>query len=252
MDCQLIEYCIWNTEEQQQKVGEIVAKCIKENGLEYNTSVDDIREQIDKFNEDVTKNFYNVKTIEKPVTYKMTDASLAYKIVSPVQIQSYQSITPHYLSPDFLHPDYNQGISAYYDQNGNRLGNSNCYFQSDSFKIENDTVSFIDGYRGTSYSFKIETQEEEKAEKKEFVFENPDILQLRRGKADEDYNLIRNGIESEIKKIDDFITEQSEPYKANLFARQDCCNVIMDSVKASKKELEDALVELDKVKERYQ
>lgn len=252
MDCQLIEYCIWNTEEQQQKVGEIVAKCIRENGLEYNTSVDDIREQIDKFNEDVTKNFYAVKTIEKPVTYKMTDDSLAYKIVSPVQIQSYQSITPHYLSPDFLHPDYNQGISAYYDQNGNRLGNSNCYFQSDSFKIENDTVSFIDGYRGTSYSFKIETQEEEKPEKKEFVFENSDILQLRREKADEDYNLIRNGIESEIKKIDDFITKQSEPYKVNLFARQDCCNVIMDSVKASQKELEDALVELGKVRERYQ
>lgn len=252
MDCQLIEYCIWNTEEQQQKVGEIVAKCIRENGLEYNTSVDDIREQIDKFNEDVTKNFYAVKTIEKPVTYKMTDDSLAYKIVSPVQIQSYQSITPHYLSPDFLHPDYNQGISAYYDQNGNRLGNSNCYFQSDSFKIENDTVSFIDGYRGTSYSFKIETQEEEKPEKKEFVFENSDILQLRREKADEDYNLIRNGIESEIKKIDDFITKQSEPYKANLFARQDCCNVIMDSVKASQKELEDALVELGKARERYQ
>lgn len=77
-------------------------------------------------------------------------------------------------------------------------------------------------------------------------------MQLRRGKADEDYNLIRNGIESEIKKIDDFITKQSEPYKANLFARQDCCNVIMDSVKASQKELEDALVELDKVRERYQ
>lgn len=251
MDCQLIEYCIWNTEEQQQKVGEIVAKCIKENGLEYNTSIEDIIEQIDEFNKYVTENFYDTKIIYTPVICNIEDDSKAYKIMSPVQIQSYQSITPHYLSPNYEHGDY-QRTGAYYDQNGNRLGNRNCYFQSDSFKIENDTVSFIDGFRGTSYSFKIETQEEEKLEKKEFVFENSDILQLRRGKADEDYNLIRNGIESEIKKIDDFITKQSEPYKANLFARQDCCNVIMDSVKASKKELEDTLVELDKVRERYQ
>lgn len=252
MDCQLIEYCIWNTEEQQQKVGEIVAKCIKENGLEYNTSVDDIREQIDKFNEDVTKNFYNVKTIEKPVTHKMTDDSLAYKIVSPEPIQLYQTITPYYLAPDYEHGAY-QRTGAYYDQNHNMIGNYNFYFKDNSFKIENDTVSFIDEHRGTSYSFKIETQEEEKLEKNEFVFKNSDFLQLRQGNADKDnYNPIRNEIENEIKKIDDFITKQSEPYKANLFARQDCCNVIMDSVKASKKELEDALVELDKVRERYQ
>lgn len=252
MDLQLIEYCIWNTEEQQQKVGEIVAKCIRENGLEYNTSVDDIREQIDKFNEDVTKNFYDVKTIEKPVTYKMTDDSLAYKIVSPKPIQLYQTITPYYLAPNYEHGVY-QRTGAYYDQNTKKIGDYNYfYFKDNSFTIENDTVSFIDGYKSTPYSFKIETQEEEKLEKNKFVFENSDILQLRRGKADEDYNLIRNGIESEIKKIDDFITKQSEPYKANLFARQDCCNVIMDSVKASQKELEDALVELDKVRERYQ
>lgn len=251
MDCQLIEYCIWNTEEQQQKVGEIVAKCIKENGLEYNTAIDDIKDQIKIFDAYVTKNFYDVKTIEKPVTYKMTDDSLAYKIVSPKLIQLYQTITPYYLAPNYKHDGY-QRTGAYYDKNNKKIGDYDYYFKDNSFKIENDTVSFIDGYRGTSYSFKIETQEEEKPEKKEFVFENSDILQLRREKADEDYNLIRNGIESEIKKIDDFITKQSEPYKANLFARQDCCNVIMDSVKASQKELEDALVELGKVRERYQ
>lgn len=252
MDCQLIEYCIWNTEEQQQKVGEIVAKCIKENGLEYNTSIEDIIEQIDKFNKYVTENFYDVKIIYTPVIYDMEDGSTAYKIVSPRQIQLYRSITPYYLDPDYEHGVY-QRTGAYYDQNTKKIGDYNYfYFEDNSFTIENDTVSFIDGYESTPYSFKIETQEEEKLEKNKFVFENSDILQLRRGKADEDYNLIHNGIESEIKKIDDFITKQSEPYKANLFARQNCCNVIMNSVKASKKELEDALVELDKVRERYQ
>ena len=34
MDCQLIEYCIWGTEQQQEKAREIVEKCIKQNGLD--------------------------------------------------------------------------------------------------------------------------------------------------------------------------------------------------------------------------
>ena len=253
MDCQLIEYCIWNTEEQQQKVGEIVAKCIKENGLEYNTSVDDINAQIKSFDDYITKNLYNIEIIYTPETHHMADGSEAYKIESPQSIQSnYQTITPYYLAPDYEHGAY-QRTGAYYDQNRNMIGNYKFYFKDNSFTIENDTVSFVDGGSNKKYNFKIDTRKENKLVKKEDVFKNSNLLQPIQEKTDKDqYNLIRNGIESEIKKIDDFITKQSEPYKANLFARQDCCNVIMDSVKASKKELEDALVELDKVRERYQ
>lgn len=253
MDCQLIEYCIWNTEEQQQKVGEIVAKCIKENGLEYNTAIDDINAQIKSFDDYITKNLYNIEIIYTPETHHMADGSEAYKIESPQSIQSnYQTITPYYLAPDYKHGAY-QRTGAYYDQNRNMIGKYNFYFKDNSFKIKNDTVSFVDGGSNKKYNFKIDTRKENKLVKKEDVFKNSNLLQPIQEKTDKDqYNPIRSEIESEIKKIDDFITKQSEPYKANLFARQNCCNVIMNSVKASKKELEDALVELDKVRERYQ
>jgi len=49
MDCQLIEYCIWNTEKQQKKVREIVETCIQQHGLDCDTAIDEINEQIEEF-----------------------------------------------------------------------------------------------------------------------------------------------------------------------------------------------------------
>ena len=49
MDCSLIENCIWGTEKQQKKAKEIVEKCIKQNGLDCDTAIEDIQEQIEEF-----------------------------------------------------------------------------------------------------------------------------------------------------------------------------------------------------------
>ena len=48
------------------------------------------------------------------------------------------------------------------------------------------------------------------------------------------------------------MSEQSAPYKANLFADQHYCDVIMNAVTEAKKDLQNAQVELDKKRSRYQ
>ena len=242
MDCQLIEYCIWNTDKQRQKVREIVEKCIGENGLEYNTAIEEIEEQINEFDEYVTEKFYT----PVPTQYEMRDEIQAYKIVSPKQISSSSNITPYYLGPD-------APKGWYYDQNKNQIEmyDSDCYFDFTSFKIKKNSASFKDGYTKTEYELEIEC--DGKPKKDEFVFGTEELLERRQEIADSDkYNCIHTVITDEIKKIDDFIEAHSTPYTENLFAHQDCYAVIMDSVIESKKALEDALVKLDKVRERYQ
>ena len=58
-------------------------------------------------------------------------------------------------------------------------------------------------------------------------------------------------IDDEIKRLDEFINEKTEPYKANLFADITCCDVIISSITEAKKLLEDAQIKLDKQKARY-
>ena len=87
MDCSLIENCIWGTEKQQKKAREIVEKCIKQNGLDCDTAIEDIQEQIEEFDEYINTNFYVNKA--KPKEYKMKDGNIAYKIEKIKDIYSY-------------------------------------------------------------------------------------------------------------------------------------------------------------------
>ena len=58
MDCQLIEYCIWSTEKQQKKVRQIVETCIQQNGLDCDTAIDDINDEIEAFTAKVEKDWF--------------------------------------------------------------------------------------------------------------------------------------------------------------------------------------------------
>ena len=250
MDCQLIEYCIWNTEKQQKKAREIVEKCIQQNGLDCNTAIDDIKDGIKEFEKIVTERFYTHQE-NKPAEYEMKDGYRAYKIVKPSSIQSYSSIVPHYLCPEYNHSGYSRN-GAYYDQNCNFLGDYDFYFRASSFKIDGNTAHWIDGCRGNSYSAEIECTSDEII-KNPTVFKTPDLLELRRTKTDsENYLPIKNTIDSEIKKLDAFIQSKSEIYKANVFADTVYFDIIMAAVIEAKKELQDAQVNLDKQRARYQ
>ena len=249
MDCQLIEYCIWSTEKQQKQARDIVEKCIEQNGVGCDSAIDEINEQIAEFDEYITSQFY-IKSREAKI-YNMNDGSKAYKIISPTKISSYNSITPYYLCKEYEHDGYDRK-GAYYDANGDFIGDYDFYFENETFEITDNIAKWTDGHTGQSYSFEIEMKMDELV-KDSKVFKTPDLLELRQNKADsEHYSVIKGNIDSEIKKLDEFANEKSAPYKANLFAEQSYCDVIMTAVRSAKQALQDAQVDLDKKRNRYQ
>lgn len=245
MDCSLIEHCIWNTEEQQKKSHEIVSKCIEENGLDCDTAIEDIEDQIDEFKEYITTNFYN--KIKKPVLYKMSDGKLAYKCIHLAEITSYQKIVPYYICENSYEYDNQQG--GYYDDKGN-LYDENNYFDAETFEINENTISLTDGYRETNYSFEIEVVD--KLEKNSTVFNTSDLLELRQSKADEKYASIKNAIDTEIEKLNIFSKEKTDLFNANLFTDNIYCRDIMGKIEKAKRDLQDIQVQLDKEQKRYQ
>ena len=78
MDCQLIEYCIWNTENQIEEAEQIVKDCVEQNGLEVDIAVNDIRDEIEEFKNEIKKEFYveddySDKLVKNPVFEEYPD-----------------------------------------------------------------------------------------------------------------------------------------------------------------------------------
>ena len=261
MDCQLIEYCIWSTEKQQKVVREIVEKCIQQNGLDCDTAIDEIKEQIEEFDSVITKRFF-IEAPDKPLEYKMADGKIAYKFKRNHDVSfADRNVVATYINGDYTWNGYNDRQGMLYDSNKNPLGSSEN-FSFSSFKIEQDTVSWTDfwrnwkGYRysDSSYSMKIETTTGG-FQKDPYLFapDKENNLHAIQNEVDQsNYQPITDLIFSEIKKLDNFAKEQTAPYRANLFADQHYCDVIMNTVTEAKRDLQNAQVDLDKKRSRYQ
>lgn len=259
MDCQLIEYCIWNTKKQQKVAREIVEKCIQQNGLDCDTTIDEIKEQIEEFDSVITKRFF-IEAEEKPMKYVMNDGLQAYKIKNPQNIYfADHNVKPFYVCNDFTWNGYNDRHGMLYDEHKKQLG-LNHNFSFSSFKIEQNTVSWTDAWRkqygsgDASYSMEIETTSGG-LQKDPYLFATgkENNLHAIQNEVDQsNYQPITDHISSEIQKIDNFAKEHSAPYKANLFADQHYCDVIMNAVTEAKRDLQNAQVDLDKKRSRYQ
>ncbi|MBR1614824.1 MAG: AAA family ATPase [Treponema sp.] len=70
MDCQLIEYCIWNTERQQEEAKLIVRDCIQQNGVPYDSEIEEINAEIKDFLDYINKNFYTTTSTTDATTGK--------------------------------------------------------------------------------------------------------------------------------------------------------------------------------------
>lgn len=259
MDCQLIEYCIWSTEKQQKVAREIVEKCIQQNGLDCDTAIDEIKEQIEKFDSVITKRFF-IEAEEIPVKYTMNDGLQAYKIKNPQNVNfADHNVKPFFVSNDFTWSGRNDRHGMLYDEHKNQLG-PNYNFSFSSFEMEKNIVSWTDfwrnynGYSDCSYSMEIETTPGGfQKDPSLFAFGKENNLNAIQSQVDKsNYQPIVDHISSEIQKLNNFANEQSTPYKANLFADQYYCDVIMNAVTEAKKDLQNAQVELDKKRSRYQ
>lgn len=249
MDCQLIEYCIWNTENQIEETRQIVKDCVEQNGLEVDIAVDDIFDEIKEFNNYITEQFYVKEMISRPSCYTMNDGNKAYKFVRQQNFPSYNNISVTYINEN-----------NYYDADKDCQNSNNKVFPN-SFKCIGNKVIFDDYYRRQNYSYNNNYHHEFAIELEsccsgKFVkntdFEKyPDMKKTRQKTADEKYNSILEPIKKSIQDVDNYISKKSALFEENLFADQKMRDVILKAVEKSKVELEKAEDDLEKVRERY-
>ena len=190
----------------------------------------------------------------------MSDGNQAYKFVKPKEIYfADQKVRPCYISNDFNWPGYTDRRGMLYDASGNQLG-PNYNFSFTNFKVAGVNATWTDYWRNRSgsgdraYSMEIEMTSAG-VQKDPSLFGAGKERNLRAVQNEVDgsnYKPIEGVISAEIKKLDEFALEKTAPYRANLFADQSCCNAIMSAVGDARKALQDAQVDLDKKRSRYQ
>ncbi len=249
MDCSLIEYAIWNTDKQHKEVSGIFEEIFKQNCINIGTAIDDIKDEIENFNVYIDEKFY--ESTYTPKIYTMSDGNKAYKIKKPSEILSYNSITPYYLCKNYKH-DRNDRFGAYYDKDSKFIGDYDYFFKKGTFDINDNKVSWQDGYSHKDYTFTIEMNPKELIKRSDvFNKGNEDFYKMRKDAADKMYNQILDEISNELASLSDFEITKSAPLKSNFFAKTGYCNVIMSAVVDSKKELENAKLDLEKKRSRY-
>lgn len=236
MDCQLIEYCIWSTEKQQKVAREIVEKCIQQNGLDCDTAIHDINGEIFSFNQKIDETFYEpeYETVKGQAITSTINNETCYKVEATDGTIYFVGKTYYYTSVQ---------------------GNNRRSIYNNSMKKNGSTISWMYDYYN-SMSGQIlrnpDTTKQTGNLTKNSLFNNKSAFTATQKSFDEKYNDIKSKIAIEIKGVETFMSEQSAPYKTNLFADQHYCDVIMNAVTEAKKDLQNAQVELDKKRSRYQ
>lgn len=241
IDCQIIEYCIWNTENQIYEAKEIVRKIVQQNGLNASTMIDDVYTAINRFNKKIDSDFYKVDK-SKYREVRMKDGNMAYELAekSKISIGSTRSVEVKYI--------YNEGRTvAVYDENKEQLMQSDY---NGEFKIKNDTVSFLNTYHNIQNKLKI-IIEKECLVKDNSIFSNKTVLAKLQEKADIEYEKIAAIIDKEYKKVIQLKEDRETYYTSNLFAGESMSDVISKTIAKSEIDLLKAKVDLDSAKQRY-
>lgn len=223
MDCQLIEYCIWNTEEQQEKAREIVEACVKQNGLDCDTAIDDINELIVDFKTKVEDTWFTKVQKDKTV---VIEGQECYECTRQGTNETWYVTVAG---------------GTHYSNNYHDIYNSNKVYENyGSFKKDGDTISC----RQTFIVIK-----ETGLQENNFSGIKQETMQKNFDK--EHYAPIVDKINSEIDSLKQRIKTDEIPFKANLFANQEYNKSITAKLEDAIKELQDAKVNLDKQHKRY-
>lgn len=130
MDLQLIEYCIWNKSEQIKYVKkDVIRKCIGENGLDVAMDLDDIENEIKKFDDYVSGEFYKRSKGNWVKNSKVFNSDLKYELQGR-QKEANKTFDKIKQKVD----DSKQNIETFEKENGQAL-NENLFADSEVYKI---------------------------------------------------------------------------------------------------------------------
>lgn len=230
MDCQLIEYCIWNTEKQQKQARDIVESCITQNGLECDTAIEDINEQIKNFEAKVDSEWF--EQVANPATDK---------IVTVDGQQCYECTREGTQETWFVGVNNTKFYS--YDRYHDVYDANRRHQTYSAFSKNGDVIS-------CNWSFITKKNPvTTHIEQKKYSAITHETLQK---KFDRDfYAPIVDKIQSEIKTLKERINKDTIPFKENLFANQEYNECITQKLREAIHEIEDAKVMLDKQHNRY-
>ena len=230
MDCQLIEYCIWSTEKQQKKARNIVEKCIQQNGLDCDTAIEEINDEIEEFKARVEQEWFEVITDSETDIIVTVDGQDCYECT-----RDGTSETWYVTVSNGKHYSYS-GYHDVYDSNKN-------YDRYSGFRKNGDEISCY-------HNFTVnKTPATTHLEKKKLSDIAQETLQKKFDKAY--YQQITDNIHSEIKALKDKKEADAVPFKANLFANQDYNQSITVKLDEAIRQLEDAEIKADEQHSRY-
>ena len=245
MDCQLIEYCIWSTEKQQKKAREIVEKCIQQNGLDCDTAIDDINDEIEEFQARVEQNWFKtVQEPEKTQTEPETD-----KIVTVDGQECYECTRDGIKETWYVTVD--KGNHAYYYHEHDIYASDKSYHTYSRFEKDGDTISCWVIFTVKKNPAKTIVIQPAKTYRKQKEYSNiaQETLQKNFDKAY--YKPIVDEIHTEIKALKDKKEADAIPFKANLFANQSYNKSLTAKLDEAIRQLQDAEITLAKQHNRY-
>lgn len=250
MDCSLIKHAIWNTEKQCNEVETIIKTIIQENGISIESSVEDIMEQIDEFDEYVMEQFYE-EGPERPKMYSDNNGrfgKIFYKLCNKQTVYNNSNVL-------FIGQDNDK--LYFLNKNGNYIsseyGKLEVYGNQIMLRRGSSSAigSILSNYYNSSNLMPLE-MERSGIQKNKTIFETSDLYELHSKKADnEKYTPIKSQIEERLKTIEDFKNTEGATLKNNLFGDKEYLDLIFFSLEKQKEMLEDASIKLSQVKHKY-
>ena len=227
MDCELVSYCIadfaCSTAEKSpsmQEISNMVGKAILESENSFEDELSQIEFSIKEYDDYIEKTFYITQDGKKvknpalfgytkpsePNIFKMNDGQVAYRIMHPSEIRSYDYITPRYVSKE-----------AYYDEKKDRVEKNSRYRDKYFVKnlvIENGKAVWTDGDFNHEYSFAVQMIPED------FIKGDEEKLSELNAQSAQKFNSLSESVKKEIEKIQKYRRSKERQYKANLFTEK--------------------------------
>lgn len=228
MDCQLIEYCIWSTEKQQKQARDIVEKCIKQNGVDCDSAIDEILEQIEDFKAAVHETWFS--EVKEPETDKIVtlDGQKCYECTRDGTSETWYVSVKKVDDWNNYHRVFNSQKSYVRDYAFSKAGfKISCYYD---FTIKkNPAKNHVEPKKFSDIAYET----------------------LQKKFKQERYAPIVDRINKQIEELKSQKEQDAVPFKANLFANQEYNTSITAKIDEAIHELEDAGVTLDKQQNHY-
>lgn len=240
MDLQLVEHCLWSTTNQRKEIGEILRDIAQENGLDCMTTLDDLDGQITEYEAEIDKTWYKMikgETKEEPVIVEH-DGTEYYELKDKETNIKYVTVDETY---------------SYYNRHACFEANWTAERDIDhlSIDLEKKLLLWKDGDT-SPIKTKTIIIKEPILKKNDALFDDPTVHTTMKAKFDaEKYAPIAEGIRSELQRLADYRKQREEPFRKNLFAKQDFAEIILSGMTTAQTNLENLQVKLDKAQHRY-